>query len=270
MTDPALSIKTDRGRYYVHPGKQSQVPSITNIKDMKNIPALKYWAARECADYTADNVAKLAGLNRDEVFQLVKGAPFQRTGKKNQSSLVGDIVHNWIDRTIKGEEVDPSVYTGKDGREAEPPLQARQMWRQFSGPGGFQDRYKPKWVASEFTVWSDTYGYAGTGDWYAYIGNALVLGDHKTGNNVYPDTAMQLSALANADYILEVDGTEKPLPKFDRFAVLHIRPLHSKLIPVEHTDEWFKAFLGLKACFDCVVNYEDETLVYAPKLEVRA
>jgi len=270
MTDPALSIKTDKGRYYVHPGKQSQVPSITNIKDMKNIPALKYWAARECADYAADNVAKLAALGREEIFTLVKGAPFQRTGKKNQSSLVGDIVHHWVDLTIKGEPVDTTMYTKKDGTVIQPPLQAKQMWRQFSGPGGFLDRYRPKWIDSEFTVWSDKFGYAGTADWSAHIGNALVLGDTKTGNNVYPDTGMQLAALANADYILEVDGTEKPIPHFDRYAILHIRPLHSKLIPVEHTDEWFKAFLGLKACFDAVVNYEDETLVYAPKLEVRA
>jgi hypothetical protein len=81
---------------------------------------------------------------------------------------------------------------------------------------------------------------------------------------------MQLGALANADFIIEPDGTEKPLPAFDAFAVLHLRPRFSRLIPVEHTDEWFKAFLGLKAVFDCVLSYEDSTLAYAPKTEVRA
>ena len=238
---------------------------------MKNIPALKYWAAKECAGYAADNIGRLAQLDREEIFQLVKGSPFTQRGKRNQSSLIGDIVHGWIDSLIKtGQEIDSGIYTDKDGKQQRAPVQAMQMWRQFTGETGFLDRYKPRWVASEFTVWSDTYGYAGTADWAAYIGDSLVLGDNKTGNQVYPDVAMQLAALARADYILEVDGTEKPLPKFDKYAVLHLRPMFSRLIPVESTDEWFKAFLGLKACFDAVIGYEDQTLGYAPKLEVRA
>lgn len=271
MTDPVLSVKTANGRYYTHPGRGKQVPSITNIKDLRNIPALKYWAAKEAANYAADNREKLAGLEREEVFQLVKSAPFAQSSTRAEASLVGDIVHEWIDQVIKGvstyENIDTAVYTGKDGAERQAPQQARQMFRQF---GGFLDRYKPKWVASEFTVWSDKHGYAGTADWAAYIGPALVLGDNKTGSGVYPDTAMQLAALGNADYILEPDGTEKELPKFERYAISHIRPRFSRLIPVEHTDEWFRAFLGLKTLFDTVINYEDSTLMFAPKIEVRA
>jgi hypothetical protein len=268
LTDPALSIKTANGRYYAHPGKGKQVPSITNIKDMKNIPALKYWAAKEAANYAADNLGKLSQLSREEAFQLIKSAPFAYSSTKAEASLVGDIVHEWIDRIIKGDSgFSTDSYVGKDGNEHPSPLQAKQMWRQW---GGFLDRYQPKWVASEFTVWSDAYGYAGTADWAAYISGSLVLGDNKTGQSVYPDTAMQLAALGNADFILEPDGTEKPLPKFDRFAISHIRPRFSRLIPVEHTDEWFKAFLGLKALFDAIVNYEDATLQFAPKIEVKA
>lgn len=267
MTDPVLSMSTSRGRFYTHPRTGKSRPSITNIKGMKSIDALKFWAAKECGNYTADNIAKLAALDHDEIVQLVKAAPFAATSKGRQASQIGDIVHNWIDCDIKGEAVDPREYTGKDGITREAPLTARQMWRQYQG---FLDKYRPKWVASEFTVWSETHGYAGTADWAARIGGALVLGDHKTGNNVYPDVAMQLAALAGADCILMPDGTEKPLPKFDKFAVLHIRPRFSRLIPVEHTEEWFKAFLGLKAVFDAVVNCEESTLMYAPKIETRA
>jgi hypothetical protein len=268
MTDPVLSVKTARGRYYTHPARGNSVPSITNIKGVKSIDALKYWAAKECGNYAADNIAKLGQLDRDEIFQLVKGSPFARTSTRDQASLVGDIVHDWIDYTIKGGVVSQTdTYDNKSGETVQVPLQARQMWRQF---GGFQDKYKPKWVASEFSVWSDRHGYAGTADWGAYIGSALVLGDNKTGAGAYPDTAMQLAALANADFIIEPDGTEKPLPKFEKFAILHIRPRFSRLIPVEHTDEWFQAFLGLKTVFDCVINFEDTTLAFAPKIEVRA
>jgi hypothetical protein len=144
------------------------------------------------------------------------------------------------------------------------------MWRQIVGPKGFVETYKPSWSLSEFTVWSDAHNYAGTADLAAYIGNALVLIDHKTGKNAYPDTALQLAALANADFILSPDGTEMPLPKFDRCGILHIRPRSCRLIPVDHIEEAFSAFLGLKACFDWQVAYQDETLKYAPKLEVLA
>jgi len=268
MTDPALAKETKNGRYYTHPSRMSEAPSITNIKNVKSIDALKYWAAGECARYAADNLARLATLKSDEIYQLVRGAPWGASSKRGQSSNVGDVVHAWLDAIAKGETVDPATYTAKDGQTYEAPVQAKQMWRQIVGPKGFIDTYKPQWHLSEFTVWSDQYNYAGTADLAAYIGNALVLIDHKTGKNAYPDTALQLAALANADYILSPDGTETPLPKFDRFGILHIRPRGCRLIPVDHIDEAFKAFLGLKACFDWQVAYQDETLKFAPKLEV--
>jgi hypothetical protein len=269
LTDPKLAQNTARGRYYTHPGNMSTVPSITNIKDMKNIPGLKFWAAKECGNYAADNRAKLATLERDEVFQLVRNAPFAPKSKKNQSSTVGDVVHGWFDSHVKGEPVDGETYIDKEGRTQQAPIQSRQMWRQVIGKGGFVERYGPRFVESEFTVWSNAHGYAGTGDLAAYIGRYLVLIDHKTGNDVYPDVAMQLAALANADFILEPDGTERDIPPFEKFAVLHIRPRGYRLIPVDNIDAAFRAFLGLKEVFDWVVSYEEKTLLYAPKNEVR-
>jgi hypothetical protein len=258
VTSPKLAVSTEWGRHYAHPGRPNTVPSVTTIKDMKAIKGLPYWAAREAATYAADNIAKLSALDRDEVIQLVKGSPWKP--KPDSPSKVGDVVHDWIDRNARGETVPDDEIAGA-------PLQARQMWRQF---GGFSDRYKPRWYATEFTVWSDEFGYAGTADWAAYIGEFLVLGDNKTGTGVYPDSAMQLAALSHADFILEPDGTEKTLPHFDKHAILHIRPRFSQLIPVDHISEWFRAFLGLKAVYDTVVNYEATTLLHAPKVEVRA
>lgn len=274
MTDPPLSHNTDKGRFYTHPKHGKSVPSITNVKDVKAIPGLKFWAARMAAEYTADNLEKLAGLERDEIIQLVKNSPFAGRGKKQQASKVGDIVHDWIDQVAKGGTVNPLVYVDKDGIEHESPRQARQMWRQFAGPDDkcFLEMRKPRWVMSEFTVWSDAHNYAGTGDWIAYIGNLLVLGDNKTGERIYPDTAFQLAALANADFILDVDGTEHPLPKVDAYAVLHIRPTFWRLWRAnkEAVDAYWRGFVGLKDAFDCVNNYEDKVYEYSPKVEVRA
>jgi len=260
MTAPALSINTPFGRYYYNPAKRTQVPSITNIKGKKAIDGLKYWAANEAARYASENVGKLYGLTPDEIYRLVKTAPFARDSSKSSASAVGDLVHDWIDRYIKDDMPD------EDEVAAAVP-QARQMWRQFLF---FTEHYKPDWVDSEFTVWSDEFEYAGTADWSARIGGTLVLADTKTGKNLYPDYGMQLAALAKADYILEADGSTRELPKFERFALLHVRPTFSRLAPVAYVDELFKQFLALKVVFDFDVAHADGVLQPAPKLQAPA
>lgn len=268
MTDPALARKTAYGRFYRHPRDGAEAPSITNIKDMKAIKGLPAWAARECGQYVADNIANLANLPSDDIVSLVKGAPFRYNSSKGQSALVGDIVHDWIDQDAKGFPPDTSFYVDREGERHKPPQQARWMWNSYQT---VVEYYHPQWVMSEFTVWSHEYGYAGTGDLAGYIkgGKELTLVDTKTGKNAYPDMAMQLAALSHADCIVEPDGTEHPLPHFERFAIMHIRPRIAELIPVDHIEEWWQAFLGLKMCFDTVYHYEDSTLLYTPKLQVR-
>lgn len=269
MTAPAFAEETDNGRYYRRPGSMNRVPSITNIKKVKHVP-LGGWAARECATYAAENREMLAKLPEQEAMQLVRGAPWRPQSQKDTSSWIGDIVHGWLDMLIKGETVNPLVYLDKNGDEHESPKSARQMWRQITGKGGFMETYKPKWYGAEMTVWSDTYGYAGTADWGAWLGAPLVLADNKTGKQAWPDTAIQLAALAKADFILDLEGKEIEMPHWDKFAILHIRPRSYTLHPVTHIDEAFDAFLGLKAVFDWQVNYEDQSLGWAPQREVRA
>jgi hypothetical protein len=279
MTDPVLSFKTDNGRYYRNPGSNKINPSITNIKDIKNIKALKYYFINTCARYAADNSYKFSGLDNNEIYKLVKDAPWAPKPIEENPSGIGDIIHGYIDEDIKrtlaggGPEVNTEIYFDRDGNENPTPRIVKDMWRQYRG---FVKRYEPKWWASEFTVWSDTYGYAGTADWAAYIkspttGNygGLTLGDNKSGKNVYADTALQLAALANADYIINEAGNQTELPKFERFGVLHIRPRFTRLIPFVNIDEAFKAFLGLKDCFDWQIGFEDTTMIQAPKTEIR-
>ena len=254
MTDPALSVPTSNGRYYVRPNSGSSVPSITNIINKKDKPALKYWAAKECASYASNNRAKLASLTEEEAFQLVRQAPFSR--RDDSPSAIGDIVHGWIDRRIKG-----------DSPDHEEVAQAHQtvkwMWNSFLK---FEDHYKPEYTASEFTVWSDEHGYAGTADLSFRIAGLHVLTDTKTGTSVYPETAMQLAALANADVILSADGTETPVPHFDRYAVLHVRPRSAELKPVDNIDAAFRTFLALKTVFDWDIEYADRTIGAAPRI----
>lgn len=271
MTAPKMSFPTDNGRYYGHPTQQASVPSITNIKKQENQPAINASNLRKMAEYAVENRERLAALTPAEQVQIIKGSQYA----KNPASRIGDIVHAWVDGFIK---------TGKHPKDDEPltlyegtaseevvtydaaPITARRMYRQFEG---WRDKHKPTFTASEFTVWSYKYGYAGTADFSAVISNWLVLVDTKTGAGVYPDVAKQLAPLCFADVMITVQGDETELPKYDRAAVLHLRPTYSEfpMIDSEALESAFKAFLGLKANFDHNVSFADRVLVRAPRIQ---
>lgn len=256
MTAPKLSVETANGRYYYHPRKPNQVPSITNIKKVRNVPAINGWKVNTTARYAADNLEMLTPLPPYERYQLIKSAPY----RPSQSGDIGDTVHDWIDRTVKGFEIP------EDELQAAIPA-ARNTFKTFLAFRRYH-LYQPMVLnQAEFTVWSDTHGYAGTADLDISIGDWRVLIDNKTGNDAYWDTALQIAALAKADFIVSEDGSEQPIPAYDRFAILHLRPTYFRLIPVHHIDECFEAFLGLKKVFDTEIVYADTVLEMVQKVK---
>jgi hypothetical protein len=74
----------------------------------------------------------------------------------------------------------------------------------------------------------------------------VVILDYKTGaSGVWADVALQLNAYANADCILDGDGTRRELPEIEAAAVLHLRPEHAQLYPVRLGDDVFDVFKSL-------------------------
>jgi hypothetical protein len=263
-------MQTNNGRFYRHPGKNTMVPSITNITNVKAKPGIAGWGYRTCGEFVADNLAAISALtDRGAIIDLVRQAPYRST---DSSSHVGDVVHDWVDRHIKNEPIPEEEFASpfimKNDKKimltASAGRTARNMWNQFLG---IEKRYPISWLFSETTVWSEKYDYAGTLDWMANIGAYTTLGDTKTGNNVYPEVAMQLGALAFADYAIDGKGNQFQLPKPERFAVLHLRPRGARLHPVVNVEEAFKSFLGLRDCFEWDANHSEQTVQYAPKIE---
>lgn len=270
MTAPAMSESTDNGRYYRHPTQKSMVPSITNILHTEDKPAVNGSKVHKAVEYVVDNRERLSGLNRDEQIRLGKAQQYV----PHPNSRIGDIVHAWVDQYIKtGKppwECAPIIlYAGKRNEETidyeGAPITARRMWRQFEG---FCLKHNPTFTNAEFTVWSYQYGYAGTADWSAQIGPWLVLVDTKTGTSVWPEVGKQVAALMYADVLLTVQGDETPIPKYDRGAVLHLRPTYSRFHPLDNLESCFRAFLGLKENFDHNVTYGDKVIMHAPKVEM--
>lgn len=206
--------------------------SVTTVIKVLDKPALPRWAAKVAAEYAVASWDTLAPLGAEERTTLIKGAPWRESDK---AANLGTAVHDAIDHWCRDEPM-PSWDAG-----VEPFMEQFALF--------LNDR-DPLFTHNETTVWNRTHGYAGTLDFIAVIGGKVTLCDVKTGKGVYPETAMQLAALAHGEFIIDPDGAETPLPAVDLLAVLHLRPRSWSLVPVDSGPESWDAFLAAKRLSD--------------------
>jgi hypothetical protein len=199
-------------------------------------------------------------------------------GVKNDAAELGTNIHEWIEAELGLEGKTYPELAGARGRRDDRGVR----------PVGGAARHRA--ARAERTVVHDELGYAGTGDahWYMRCTHADpclpddgwydVLVDVKSSRYTWPEHGMQLAALANAPVIMRQvptgtpgarkhekteNGTrrvswwvEEPRPKYDRVALLHIRPNdldpHGRKIPAfceleDRTDDldlYWQAFQG--------------------------
>ena len=190
MTTPALAQNVKgKGRHYQAPDGQL-VPSITNVLGVLNKPALPRWAAKVVAEQAVAMRDSLPKLDEAEAVDLLKGAPWRSSGRAADR---GTTIHAYLEAKLQG--LDPHEISGEAAR-----------YRKAAD--AFLEEWNPKPLAIELTVFGD--GYAGTGDLWATLNNgAVAVLDYKTSKAIYPEAALQLSALARAD--VTPDGTLAPV-----------------------------------------------------------
>lgn len=230
MTSPPLARETDSGREYVNFKTGEVAPSITTVmKSMAN-PNVEAWKLRQAADYANLYWDEMGDWHPAQRKEAMIGAHEAYSGEK---SALGTLVHEICEALIKGNPV--AI-----------PKEASSYVAQF---GRFIMEKKPRFILSEFTVWSRTLEYAGTADFLAEIGGKMVLCDIKTGKGTYPDYGLQLAALKYADFLVTPACEEKDMPKVDELALLHLRPRGWKLIPIRRELACFKAFCAARDLF---------------------
>jgi hypothetical protein len=161
----------------------------------------------------------------------------QKTLRDSGEYAASEMIRGWVDRTAR----QGGPVTARELDQV--PWQERAMWRQF---GAFVHHYRPEWISGRLTATSDVYDYAVTAYWSARIGGHVVVGFAETTRQLFPALAIQLAAVIKADRAL-ADVDDKLLPKFERSAVLHVRPGFTRLTPVDRLDENFRMFLAVKA-----------------------
>lgn len=127
--------------------------SVTSVLNALSKEALVYWAAMETSVAAVDGIdivqARLQNEGRESAIDYLKGARFRRPRGQRTAKDLGTVVHAACEQwALTG--VRPQV-----DAEVEPFL------RQF---GKFLDEWQPTYIATEVTVYSPRYGYAGTAD----------------------------------------------------------------------------------------------------------
>lgn len=236
---PKVGLFRDQHHRYYWAGEGPMISATTAIGVLDK-PAVVGWAKREVAKSAVRNLPALVQMvlegGPDAAARWLQGIP---DFKRDKAANLGSRVHHLAEQIVRGEspEIEP----------IEAPFVV--AYQNF-----LRERF-PIFLMVEEMVCSLRYGYGGTLDAIARIGDDVWLLDIKTGG-AYEETALQLAAYARAEFIgREADPKQYRIPAATRFGVIHLNPLTPdrpdgyadtgyRLIPYEVGDREFDVFLA--------------------------
>ena len=155
MTVPRVETTYVSGdRWYIDPGSGAKVPGVSAVLNMMPKPALMRWAAKEAAIFAVREMEAVAALSRSDnqaAIDLIKGAPWRKSGK---AADAGTEVHGQTEHLIRD-----IMASRKSGFRV--PVGTMPFLRNFAR---FMTEFDVTPIAVETTVWDDEVGYAGTFD----------------------------------------------------------------------------------------------------------
>jgi hypothetical protein len=237
-------------------GGTMKVSGVTTIiSDGLPKPALIGWAAGSVADFVADNLSKgkdghyyadelveaireLAveakrplpeKLSRTAIAKALSGLP---NSQRDKAGNRGTEVHDIARRLAEGEEV----------------VVPEELKGHVQSYMDFRADWDPYDEIVELPVFSRKHMYGGTLDLGCRLRKAAHLGfsliDIKTSRSgPFGEVALQLAGYRFADFYVDDDGVEVPMPEFDSVHVLWLRADGYDLYPVEADVTEHRAFL---------------------------
>lgn len=219
------AIDTAKGRFY--PWADQKFVSVTTvIGEGIPKPQLNKWFVKEMARIAALHRLHLSTLLEEEALQFL--IDYREPGFDGASTL-GSNVHSIAEKIARGKK--HRTPTAKEAPYVE-------------GFVAFIEKYSPRFIETEATVYSREHGYAGTMDAQVEIDGKVYVMDIKTGKGVWPEAALQIAAYRHADFIGRSDGREDGLTPSDGGLVLHLRPRSFNVIPVDTGLNVFDTFLS--------------------------
>jgi hypothetical protein len=217
-----------KGHSYKVDGRK--MPGVTTILGA-TMPkqALINWAAETTANYAVDNWDDLGTLAPSKRLKELLGARF---ADRDQAANRGTEVHAMAEAYIRGEDIDV-------------PLAIDGHVRQYEAFVADQ-RVTP--VEVEVVVANRAVGYCGTVDLVADVDGRRKLVDLKTSRSgIFPETALQTVAYANAEVYLGQDEQEHPMSELGivDIAALHVTADGWSLVPILNRGEIWTYFRHL-------------------------
>lgn len=175
-----------------------EYPSVTQILGLLDKSgALCYWSARCATEYIAEHKDNLF-KDAHSFEQVLRDAITAYKTISKDACDTGSQVHSMIERYIKTERDQTS-----ENDAVQNGFLAFLEW---------EERNRVKWIQSELTLVSTTYGYAGTCDAIADINGYRYLVDFKTSKAIYDEYRKQLAAYR----IAEESGLDVAVLRLDK------------------------------------------------------
>lgn len=275
LGQPAEDVKDEQ------PGDQ-RLWSVTTIIGCLDKPALLYWAAEQAAHAAVASAkslpARIDEEGEDQVVKWLRDARFRRPKNRLSATSLGTVAHQACEEyALTGQRPDPDRIAQLIHAEAGPRFDGttaetavvEKMLDQFDG---WLQRFTPAYQATEVTVYSPRWGYAGTTDAFLEIDGVPYIVDYKSsrdgfdarGNpkSPYPESALQLAAYRHAEgaavwrprrierfrrrYYVLSDAERAmavPVPDVAGGLVIHLTPDHCEAFPVRCDTRVHEAFL---------------------------
>lgn len=171
------------------------------------------WAAEQAAKLYLTDPAGFAALAATDPEEFVRVMKFAHRGVRDRAAATGTAVHKGAEQMHR---------TGEVEVEAE-------AVSYLEGYAAFLDEWQIEPLLMERPVANRKDWYAGTLDLIAksphLCGGKPVLIDLKSSKSVYGDTALQLAAYARAEFYVDEDGFERPMPKVHGTFVANVTPM---------------------------------------------
>lgn len=235
--------------------------SVSTILGALDKPGLVYWSAEEAAKAAVeamDNLpAMLESMGERDLVLWLRDACYRGVRGRRTAAELGSAVHHACEMyalTGSRPEVDAEVA---------PFLDRFEEWC---------DVAQPEYTAAELTVFSRTFGYAGTADCFLTLDGLPVIGDYKTSRKSvdnrgkpttpYPEAALQLAGLRFCElaatwrarrykpfnrrvYLLSDEEVliGDPVPAVEGGVIIHITPEHCTAHPMICDERVWESFL---------------------------
>jgi hypothetical protein len=240
MSTNGATRRINRGRNHSYEIDGERAPGITTALRMIAKPQFIDKAAETTARYAFDNWDELSALKPSERLDRMIRARYIAL---NEAGDRGKLVHAILHKLF-------------EDAEAEVPDEARDY---IDAADRFDAEWQPVPLLVERPVFSRRYGYAGTPDLIAELVDGLVwLLDWKTSaSGIWPENTLQVAAARYADFYLDVDGNEKPLPPIDATGCIHLRADGYGLFPVPADEQAFAVFLAALELYKSGIGEKD-------------